>query len=98
MTRMTPELVLPSPSFHATPTRGRLATTYDLACNRPINGGSSGESGFEPGTLRPQSRDPTTKPPCSSRKAWVEAERISTSESHNYAITTSRHCVMRKDK
>ncbi|GBN16648.1 hypothetical protein AVEN_49907-1 [Araneus ventricosus] len=25
----------PSPSFHATPTRGRLATTYDLAYNRP---------------------------------------------------------------
>ncbi|GBM00937.1 hypothetical protein AVEN_151392-1 [Araneus ventricosus] len=25
----------PSPNFHATPTRGRLATTYDLICNRP---------------------------------------------------------------
>ncbi|GBM06323.1 hypothetical protein AVEN_121369-1 [Araneus ventricosus] len=24
-----------SPSFHATPAGGRLATTYDLACNRP---------------------------------------------------------------
>ncbi|GBN84815.1 hypothetical protein AVEN_212101-1, partial [Araneus ventricosus] len=24
----------PSPNFHATPTGGRLATTYDLACNR----------------------------------------------------------------
>ncbi|GBN12572.1 hypothetical protein AVEN_21969-1 [Araneus ventricosus] len=24
-----------SPNFHATPTRGRLAPTYDLACNRP---------------------------------------------------------------
>ncbi|GBM45592.1 hypothetical protein AVEN_150557-1, partial [Araneus ventricosus] len=23
-----------SPNFHATPTGGRLATTYDLACNR----------------------------------------------------------------
>ncbi|GBM34462.1 hypothetical protein AVEN_106705-1 [Araneus ventricosus] len=30
MTRTTP-----SPNFHATPTGGRLATTYDLACNRP---------------------------------------------------------------
>ncbi|GBM61669.1 hypothetical protein AVEN_133455-1 [Araneus ventricosus] len=25
----------PSPSFHATPTGGRLTTTYELACNRP---------------------------------------------------------------
>ncbi|GBN61340.1 hypothetical protein AVEN_265253-1, partial [Araneus ventricosus] len=25
----------PSPNFHATPTGGRLATTHDLACNRP---------------------------------------------------------------
>ncbi|GBL53795.1 hypothetical protein AVEN_107399-1, partial [Araneus ventricosus] len=25
----------PSPNFHATPTGGRLAPTYDLACNRP---------------------------------------------------------------
>ncbi|GBN84162.1 hypothetical protein AVEN_156117-1 [Araneus ventricosus] len=35
MTRMTPELVLPSPSFHATRTEGRLAATYNLACNKP---------------------------------------------------------------
>ncbi|GBN09291.1 hypothetical protein AVEN_37534-1 [Araneus ventricosus] len=35
MTRTTPELAHLSPSFHATPTGGRLATTYDLACNRP---------------------------------------------------------------
>ncbi|GBN34755.1 hypothetical protein AVEN_81519-1 [Araneus ventricosus] len=27
--------VTPSPSFHATPKGGRLATTYDLACSRP---------------------------------------------------------------
>ncbi|GBM89774.1 hypothetical protein AVEN_196283-1 [Araneus ventricosus] len=32
-------------------------------CFRPIHGGSSVESGFEPGTLRPQSRDLTTRPP-----------------------------------
>ncbi|GBM74784.1 hypothetical protein AVEN_38714-1 [Araneus ventricosus] len=25
----------PSPNFHVTPTGGRLATTYHLACNRP---------------------------------------------------------------
>ncbi|GBO05487.1 hypothetical protein AVEN_57977-1 [Araneus ventricosus] len=63
MTRTTPELEAPSPSFHAAPTGGCLATTYDLACNRPIHCGSSVESGFEPGTLRPQSRDLTTRPP-----------------------------------
>ncbi|GBM14090.1 hypothetical protein AVEN_209975-1 [Araneus ventricosus] len=26
-----------SPIFHATPGRGRLATTYDLTCNGPTN-------------------------------------------------------------
>ncbi|GBM17578.1 hypothetical protein AVEN_80881-1 [Araneus ventricosus] len=35
MTRTTPELAPPSPNFHATPMGGRLATMYDLACNRP---------------------------------------------------------------
>ncbi|GBN64888.1 hypothetical protein AVEN_7508-1 [Araneus ventricosus] len=35
MTRTTTELAPPSPNFRATPTGGRLATTYDLACNRP---------------------------------------------------------------
>ncbi|GBL97278.1 hypothetical protein AVEN_274625-1, partial [Araneus ventricosus] len=35
MTRTTPELAPPSQSFRATPTGGRLATAYDLACNRP---------------------------------------------------------------
>ncbi|GBN64921.1 hypothetical protein AVEN_51851-1 [Araneus ventricosus] len=35
MTRTTPELAPPSPNCRATPTGGRLATTYDLACNRP---------------------------------------------------------------
>ncbi|GBM35316.1 hypothetical protein AVEN_195823-1 [Araneus ventricosus] len=35
MTRTTPELAPPSPNFRATPTGGRLATTYDSACNRP---------------------------------------------------------------
>ncbi|GBN21612.1 hypothetical protein AVEN_254283-1 [Araneus ventricosus] len=35
MTRTTPELAPPSPNFRTTPTGGRLATTYDLACNRP---------------------------------------------------------------
>ncbi|GBM84549.1 hypothetical protein AVEN_125665-1 [Araneus ventricosus] len=35
MTRTTPELAPPSQNFHATPTGGRLTTTYDLTCNRP---------------------------------------------------------------
>ncbi|GBL84862.1 hypothetical protein AVEN_93884-1 [Araneus ventricosus] len=30
----------------------------------PIHEGPSMESGFEPGALRPQSRDLTTRPPC----------------------------------
>ncbi|GBO01025.1 hypothetical protein AVEN_40432-1 [Araneus ventricosus] len=62
MTRTTPELAHPFPNFHATPTGGRLATTYDLACNRSIYGGSSVELGFEPGCLRPQSTDLATMP------------------------------------
>ncbi|GBM12004.1 hypothetical protein AVEN_256093-1 [Araneus ventricosus] len=55
--------------YHATPTGGRLAITYELACNRP----PSMESGFEPGTLLPQSRDLTTRPPRPSSK-FVMAE------------------------
>ncbi|GBO40477.1 hypothetical protein AVEN_130492-1 [Araneus ventricosus] len=35
MTRTTPELTPPSPSFRATPAGGRLATMYDLECNGP---------------------------------------------------------------
>ncbi|GBM69698.1 hypothetical protein AVEN_212276-1, partial [Araneus ventricosus] len=55
MTRTTPEL-----EPLAKPTGGRLATTHDLTRNRPIHGGSSVESGFEPKTFQPQSRDTTT--------------------------------------
>ncbi|GBO45515.1 hypothetical protein AVEN_91223-1 [Araneus ventricosus] len=33
--RTTPELAPHSPNFHATSTGGRLATTYNLVCNRP---------------------------------------------------------------
>ncbi|GBN75951.1 hypothetical protein AVEN_106554-1 [Araneus ventricosus] len=44
--RATPELAPPSPSFHATPTGGRLATAYDVACSGPAL-----ESGFGPGDL-----------------------------------------------
>ncbi|GBN38764.1 hypothetical protein AVEN_47561-1 [Araneus ventricosus] len=35
MTRTTPELAPLSPNFHATPTGGRLTTTYNLTCNGP---------------------------------------------------------------
>ncbi|GBN92812.1 hypothetical protein AVEN_62282-1 [Araneus ventricosus] len=31
----TPELALPSSNFHTTPVGGRLASMYDLMCNRP---------------------------------------------------------------
>ncbi|GBN08304.1 hypothetical protein AVEN_90466-1 [Araneus ventricosus] len=64
-TGLTPFLGRPGQCgyFYATPTGRRLTTTYDLTCNRPIHGGSSVESGFEPGTLRLQSRDLTTRPP-----------------------------------
>ncbi|GBO30006.1 hypothetical protein AVEN_161647-1 [Araneus ventricosus] len=61
MTRTTPELAPPLSKLRTTPTGGRLATTYDLTAR--IHGGSSVESGFEPGTLRPLSRDFTTRPP-----------------------------------
>ncbi|GBM09915.1 hypothetical protein AVEN_86803-1 [Araneus ventricosus] len=47
MTRTTPELAPPlSPNFHATPTGGRLATTYDLTCNRPHTRRNFGGIGF----------------------------------------------------
>ncbi|GBN10529.1 hypothetical protein AVEN_243439-1 [Araneus ventricosus] len=55
--------VKPSPNFRTTPAGGRMTITYDLACNRPHTGGSSVESGFEPGNLRSQSRELTTGPP-----------------------------------
>ncbi|GBN07311.1 hypothetical protein AVEN_77097-1, partial [Araneus ventricosus] len=32
MTRTTPELTPPSPNFHATPTGGRLTTTFLCTC------------------------------------------------------------------
>ncbi|GBM41687.1 hypothetical protein AVEN_46955-1 [Araneus ventricosus] len=35
MMRTTPEQAPPSPNFRTTPTGGRFATMYDLACNRP---------------------------------------------------------------
>ncbi|GBO12544.1 hypothetical protein AVEN_131854-1 [Araneus ventricosus] len=48
MTRTTPELAPPSPNFRATPVGGRLATTYDLACNRPHTRRIFSGIGFRP--------------------------------------------------
>ncbi|GBL72237.1 hypothetical protein AVEN_115206-1 [Araneus ventricosus] len=63
MTRTTPELAPPL----QTSTPHRREDVWPLRMNwratGPIHGGSSVESGFEPGTLRPQSRDLTTRPP-----------------------------------
>ncbi|GBN13270.1 hypothetical protein AVEN_124679-1 [Araneus ventricosus] len=61
MRRTTPELAPTSPTFPATPTRGRLATTFYLEC--PIHGGSSVQSCFEPTILRFRGRDLATRPP-----------------------------------
>ncbi|GBO26479.1 hypothetical protein AVEN_270029-1 [Araneus ventricosus] len=94
MTR--PELASPSPSFHV----GRASVSIFAPHQRegvwplpmiwraagPIHGGSSVESGFEPGTLRSQSRYLTTRPPLSLREKEttplmmhnnVEAEKVS---------------------
>ncbi|GBM09602.1 hypothetical protein AVEN_29448-1 [Araneus ventricosus] len=49
--------------FYATLTEGHLTTTIDLTCNRPHTRRIFSGSGFEPGTLQPQSRDLTTRPP-----------------------------------
>ncbi|GBN31563.1 hypothetical protein AVEN_100075-1 [Araneus ventricosus] len=57
--RTTPELELSSPNFHATPAGGRLATAYDLACNRPHTRRIFSGIGFR--TWSP--RDPTIRPP-----------------------------------
>ncbi|GBN35283.1 hypothetical protein AVEN_125580-1 [Araneus ventricosus] len=38
MTKTTPELATPSPSFRITPAGGRLATAYDLASTTPAGG------------------------------------------------------------
>ncbi|GBN54537.1 hypothetical protein AVEN_66503-1 [Araneus ventricosus] len=50
------------PNFRATPTGGRLATAYDLACNRPIHGGSSVDTVSSLRHLGPRSR-PCHRPP-----------------------------------
>ncbi|GBN45181.1 hypothetical protein AVEN_65602-1 [Araneus ventricosus] len=63
MTRTTSGLAPPSPNFHTTPTGGRLTTTYGLAYNGPHTRRICSEIVFGTWSLRPQSRDPTTRPP-----------------------------------
>ncbi|GBM31699.1 hypothetical protein AVEN_45625-1 [Araneus ventricosus] len=54
------DLAPPSPSFHTTSAGGRLIHEVGLSVQQDhMHGGSSGESGFEPGTLQPRSRDLT---------------------------------------
>ncbi|GBM33245.1 hypothetical protein AVEN_91642-1 [Araneus ventricosus] len=63
MTRTTPEL---SPLHHtSTPHQPEDVWPLRMICvqQAPYRGGSSVEQGFEPGTLRPQSRGLTTRPP-----------------------------------
>ncbi|GBL96977.1 hypothetical protein AVEN_182551-1 [Araneus ventricosus] len=59
----SPELAPSSPNFRITPVGKPL--THEIRFNSHqahIHGGSSVESGFEPVTLRPQSRDLTARP------------------------------------
>ncbi|GBM54763.1 hypothetical protein AVEN_259936-1 [Araneus ventricosus] len=62
MTRTTLEIALPSPDFRTTLMGGRLTydVTFDVQHAR-TQGGSSQESGFDLGTLRPRSQDLTTR-------------------------------------
>ncbi|GBN01640.1 hypothetical protein AVEN_36208-1 [Araneus ventricosus] len=62
MTRTTPELALPSPNFHATPTGGRLATACDLACNRPHTRRIFSGIGFRTWSPPAPKPKPTTRP------------------------------------
>ncbi|GBM88954.1 hypothetical protein AVEN_269055-1 [Araneus ventricosus] len=48
-----------------TPAEGRLATTYDLTCNKPPTRWIFSGIGFR--TFRPRRRDLTTRPPRPSR-------------------------------
>ncbi|GBO21093.1 hypothetical protein AVEN_148555-1 [Araneus ventricosus] len=51
MTRTTPELDAPSPSFLTTPAGGPLAPDGFGVHQAHLHGGSSIESGFEPGNV-----------------------------------------------
>ncbi|GBM79694.1 hypothetical protein AVEN_71220-1 [Araneus ventricosus] len=54
MTRTTHEMAPPSPNFQATPTGRRLATAYNLVCNRPHTRRISRFRTWNPLTLRPR--------------------------------------------
>ncbi|GBM54736.1 hypothetical protein AVEN_76244-1 [Araneus ventricosus] len=60
MMRTTPELAPPTPSFQR---ENFWAPMYDLTCNRPITLRIFSRLGFEPGSLRLQCRDLTTRSP-----------------------------------
>ncbi|GBN23472.1 hypothetical protein AVEN_102900-1 [Araneus ventricosus] len=58
MMRTTPKLAPPSPNFRTTSAGGRLTHDIRVSMHQAhMRGGSSLESGLEPGTLRLQSRD-----------------------------------------
>ncbi|GBO10339.1 hypothetical protein AVEN_110193-1 [Araneus ventricosus] len=63
MTRTTPELA--SPLQTCTPHQRQHVWPLRMVWRAAglIHGGSSVESGFETGALRPQGRDPTIRPP-----------------------------------
>ncbi|GBL93817.1 hypothetical protein AVEN_153592-1 [Araneus ventricosus] len=67
----------PSPNFPTTPAGKRLTDDVRFNVHQDhIHGGSSVESGFEPGILGPRSRDLTTRPP------WTNFLRNSGREVH----------------
>ncbi|GBM96541.1 hypothetical protein AVEN_6301-1 [Araneus ventricosus] len=74
MTRTTPELAPPSPNFRATPTGGPLATTYDLAYNRPHTRRIFGGIGFrncDPPVPRSRPYHYATAASNNSRTPWI---------------------------
>ncbi|GBM64794.1 hypothetical protein AVEN_10216-1 [Araneus ventricosus] len=62
MSKTAPELARLSKLPHHTNGRTFVTSTHDLTCNRPAYGGSSVQSGFGPGTLRPRSRNLIIRP------------------------------------
>ncbi|GBL88708.1 hypothetical protein AVEN_195683-1 [Araneus ventricosus] len=60
MTRMTPKLALPLQPSAPHQREDIWPLGMIERATDPIHSGSSGESGFEPGTLRPRSRNLTT--------------------------------------
>ncbi|GBM81151.1 hypothetical protein AVEN_226971-1 [Araneus ventricosus] len=89
VTRTTPELAPLSPDFRATPTGGRLATTYDLVCNRPHTRRIF--RGIKFRTCDPpafQNRDLTTRPPWPSERP--ERADILTSLANSFSLCKAK--------